>query len=296
MAGHGTMERAKQKTAWKFLSPTLLVLTVVVFIPLLISFALSFSDWKYLEYGSKPVFVGLQNYIDIFNNRNDMDSLYITMRYMALTVALEVILGFVVALLLNKNFKGRGIFRTTTILPFMLAEVVVSLMWRFMFQADNGVLNFLLRKLGMAPKIWIDANNAFSSIVLVEVWQHTPFAILIFMAALSSVSPALVEASKIDGASYCRRLWHVILPEIKPQILVVITFRVMFTLRVFTQPYVLTGGGPADLTRVVGINIFQKAFRYYDLGMANALSWILIMITLVIVILLSLAGRKEDTT
>lgn len=270
------------------------MLALVVLVPLLASLALSFTEWHYLEQ-KLPTFVGLKNYLDVFSDKGDLASLAITLRFVLISVSIEVGLGFLIALLLDSKLKGRGLFRLFTLLPFMLSEVVVALMWRYMYQTDNGVLNYLLTLIGLEPRLWIGAENAFTSIIVMEVWQHTPFAILVFMASLAGVPESLVEAAKIDGASYVQRMWHIVIPAIRPQIFVVITFRVMFTLRVFTQPYVLTGGGPADLTRVAGINIFQKAFRYYDLGMANAISWVLIVITVTIIAVLNLLrSRAED--
>lgn len=273
----------------------MVVLAIVVAVPLLVSLALSFTEWHYLEQDA-PTFVGLANYIGVLTDSGDLSSLGITLRFVLIAVSVEVALGFSIALLLDDSrLRGRGAFRLFTLLPFMISEVVVALMWRYMYQTDNGVLNYFLTLLGQEPRVWIDAQNALASILIMEIWQHTPFAILVFMAALAGVPDSLVEAAKIDGASYLRRLWHVVIPAIRPQIFVVITFRIMFTLRVFTQPYVLTGGGPADLTRVAGINIFQKAFRYYDLGSANAMSWVLIVITIAMVAGLNLIrSRTED--
>ncbi len=289
-----SISRRRERSARAFLLPAVLVLVLVVLVPLVASLALSFTEWHYLTQDS-PTFIGLKNYIAVLTDSGDLASIAITLRFVLISVTLEVTLGFTIALLLDAKLRGRGVFRLFTLLPFMISEVVVALMWRYMYQTDNGVLNYLLTLVGLEPRVWIDAENAFTSIIIMEVWQHTPFAILVFMAALAGVPESLVEAAKIDGAGHLRRLWHVVIPAIRPQIFVVITFRVMFTLRVFTQPYVLTGGGPADLTRVAGINIFQKAFRYYDLGAANALSWVLIVITIVIVAALNLVrGRTED--
>lgn len=289
-----SISQRRERSARLFILPAVAVLLLVVLVPLLASFGLSFTDWNYLRQGA-PNFVGLRNYIEVLTDTGDLSSLAITLRFVLISATVEVGLGFIVALLLDAELKGRGVFRLLTLLPFMISEVVVALMWRYMFQTDNGVLNYFLTLLGLEPRSWIDAQNAFTSIVIMEVWQNTPFAILVLMAALAGVPDSLVEAAKIDGASYLRRVWHVVIPAIRPQIFVVITFRVMFTLRVFTQPYVLTGGGPADLTRVAGINIYQTAFRYYDLGPANAMSWVLITITVAIVVILNLIrGRAED--
>lgn len=285
--------RRREKHARAFLVPAVFVLVIVVMAPLVVSFFLSFADWMYLE-EDRPTFTGFANYIEVFTDPQTLQPLLITLRYVVTTVSLQLALGLGIALLLMTKLRGLAVFRVFTLLPFMLSEVVVALMWRNMLQADNGVVNYLLSKIGVEPRVWVDADNAFNTIVMVEIWQHVPFAILVFMAALAGVRQDLVEAAKIDGAGYLRRLWHVVLPEIRPQIFVVLIFRVMFTLRVFAQPYVLTGGGPADLTKVLGIDIYQRAFRYYDLGTANALAWLLIVLTIGFVVLISVIRNRKE--
>lgn len=285
--------KRREKQARVFLVPAISVLVIAVLAPLIVSFFLSFADWMYLE-EDRPTFTGFANYIEIFTDPQTLQPLLITLRYVVITVSLQLVLGLGIALLLMTKLRGLAVFRIFTLLPFMLSEVVVALMWRNMLQADNGVVNYLLSKIGIEPRVWVDAGHAFNTIVMVEIWQHVPFAILVFMAALAGVRQDLVEAAKIDGAGYLRRLWHVVLPEIRPQIFVVLIFRVMFTLRVFAQPYVLTGGGPADLTKVLGIDIYQRAFRYYDLGTANALAWLLIILTIGFVVVISFVRNREE--
>lgn len=286
--------KRREKQARAFLVPAVLSLVIAVLVPLVVSFFLSFADWMYLEEDS-PTFTGLSNYIEIFTDPKTLEPLLITLRYVFITVSLQLILGLGIALLLMTKLRGLAIFRVFTLLPFMLSEVVVALMWRNMLQTDNGVINHLFSKIGLEPRVWVDAENAFNTIVMVEIWQHVPFAILVFMAALSGVRQDLIEAAKIDGAGYFRRLWHVILPQIRPQIYVVLIFRIMFTLRVFAQPYVLTGGGPADLTKVLGIDIYQRAFRYYDLGTANALAWLLIVLTIAFVVFITMMRSRKES-
>lgn len=284
----------KNRDGFFFLAPALIVLVVVVGFPMVFSLALSFTRWNYLTPDSTPVFIGLENFIQTITDPEGLNSAKLTGLFVFEAVLAEMILGILLALILNRNFKGINVTRTIIILPFMIAEVVSALLWRYMLQIDNGIINYLIKLAGLDPVGWMDANHAFLSIVVIDVWQHTPFVILIVLAALSSLRTDLLEAAEVDGANYFQRLWYIILPLIQPQILVALIFRTTFTLRVFTQPWVLTGGGPADVTMVLGIDIYRKAFRYYDMGMANALSWILILATLVLIIVYVVLLERKD--
>lgn len=289
-----SMEKSINKSGYLFLLPALLIVFIVFIIPLITSLYLSFTKWNYMEAGSTPKFAGLQNYINNLTNPGDVNSFKITFIFVFITVALELIIGLSIALLLNRKFKGLNIFRTLIILPMMVSEVVAALCWRYMLQSDFGIINYLLVKIGIGAQVWGGGKYAFSTIVVMELWQQTPFAILIILAALQSISIDVLEAADIDGASYFQKLFRVVLPNIKPQILIVLIFRTMFAMRVFTQPYVLTGGGPADKTLVLGINIYRKAFRYYDMGGANSLSWILVVTSMLIIIAYILLLNKEE--
>ncbi len=279
-----------------FLAPALMVLVVVIGFPMVFSLALSFTQWNYLNPNSTPIFVGLNNFITTMTEPDGLNSAKLTGLFVIEAVSAEMLLGIVLALLLNRDFKGIHITRTIIILPFMISEVVVALLWRYMLQIDNGIINYLLKLVGIAPVAWMDFDHAFFSVVLIDVWQHTPFVILIVLAALSSIRTDLLEAAEVDGANYLQRLWHVVLPLIQPQLLVALVFRTTFTLRVFTQPWVLTGGGPADTTMMLGIDIYRKAFRYYDMGMANSLSWIMVVATLILIsVYVFLLERKDSS-
>jgi len=266
----------------------------VLIVPLLTSLILSFVKWNYMDPGSVITFVGIQNFISTLKNPQDINSFKVTFLFMSVSIVLELVLGISIALLLNGKFKGLNIFRNLMILPMMVAEVVAALCWRYMLQSDFGIVNYFLKIMHIGAQAWTDQSHALISIIVIEVWQNTPFVILIILAALQSLPTDTMEAADVDGANYFRKLFAIIFPVIRPQILIVLVFRTMFALRAFTQPWVLTGGGPADKTLVLGIDIYRKAFRYYDMGLANSLSWILILVTLCIVIAYISLLDKED--
>ena len=293
MAKH-KIESLKNRDGYLFLMPALIVLLSVLIVPLITSLILSFVKWNYMDPGSAPEFVGIQNFIYTLTNAQDINSFKVTFLFMSVSIALELVLGISVALLLNGNLKGLNIFRTFIILPMMVAEVVASLCWRYMLQSDFGIVNYFLKVMHIGAQAWTDQSHALVSIILIEVWQNTPFVILIMLAALQSLPTDIMEAADVDGANYLQKQFAIVFPVIRPQILLVLVFRTMFALRAFTQPWVLTGGGPADKTLVLGIDIYRKAFRYYDMGLANSLSWILIIVTVCIVIAYISLLDKED--
>lgn len=293
MAKH-KIESLKNRDGYLFLMPALIVLLSVLIVPLITSLILSFVKWNYMDPGSAPEFVGIQNFIYTLTNAQDINSFKVTFLFMSVSIALELVLGISVALLLNGNLKGLNIFRTFIILPMMVAEVVASLCWRYMLQSDFGIVNYFLKVMHIGAQAWTDQSHALVSIILIEVWQNTPFVILIMLAALQSLPTDIMEAADVDGANYLQKQFAIVFPVIRPQILIVLVFRTMFALRAFTQPWVLTGGGPADKTLVLGIDIYRKAFRYYDMGLANSLSWILIIVTVCIVIAYISLLDKED--
>ena len=293
MAKH-KIESLKNRDGYLFLMPALIVLLSVLIVPLITSLILSFVKWNYMDPGSAPEFVGIQNFIYTLTDAQDINSFKVTFLFMSVSIALELVLGISVALLLNGNLKGLNIFRTFIILPMMVAEVVASLCWRYMLQSDFGIVNYFLKVMHIGAQAWTDQSHALVSIILIEVWQNTPFVILIMLAALQSLPTDIMEAADVDGANYLQKQFAIVFPVIRPQILIVLVFRTMFALRAFTQPWVLTGGGPADKTLVLGIDIYRKAFRYYDMGLANSLSWILIIVTVCIVIAYISLLDKED--
>ena len=293
MAKH-KIESLKNRDGYLFLMPALIVLLSVLIVPLITSLILSFVKWNYMDPGSAPEFVGIQNFIYTLTNAQDINSFKVTFLFMSVSIALELVLGISVALLLNGNLKGLNIFRTFIILPMMVAEVVASLCWRYMLQSDFGIVNYFLKVMHIGAQAWTDQSHALVSIILIEVWQNTPFVILIMLAALQSLPTDIMEAADVDGANYLQKQFAIVFTVIRPQILIVLVFRTMFALRAFTQPWVLTGGGPADKTLVLGIDIYRKAFRYYDMGLANSLSWILIIVTVCIVIAYISLLDKED--
>lgn len=274
------------------LVPAVTVLALVLVAPLLYSLGLSLFRYNLLRPALNG-FVGLANYVNILSDPAARQSLILTLTFAGVAVCFELMLGTAFALLLNMSFRGNRVVRTLILLPMMVSEVVAGLSWRLLFHAEFGLLNYLLSLVGIGKQIWLGPELAFFSVLLVEIWQHTPFVTLIVLAGLQAMPKDIQEAAVVDGASGWQHFKEITLPLLKPILLVALVFRTMFTLRVFTPVWVLTGGGPANKTLVVGVDIYRSAFRYYEFGHAAALSWLLIAVTLAITLVYMRLLRRE---
>jgi multiple sugar transport system permease protein len=282
----------KDVLGYALVAPVLLIILVVLVGPLVYNAYLSLFDFNFVR-PHRSQFVGLANYVEIFSQPAARRSLLLTVAFTAIVVSCQLVLGFVYALVLHVSFWGNHLVRTLILIPMMVSEVVGGLSWRLLFNADFGLLNYVVSLFGVQPQIWLGPRWAFFSVVVAEVWQYTPFVTLILLAGLQGLPKDVLEAAEVDGATPLQKLYFVTLPLLKPMILLALVFRTMFTLRVFTSVWVLTGGGPADRTLVVGIDIYRTAFRYYEFGQAASLSLILLALTMVFTLIYMRLLRRE---
>jgi len=262
------------------LAPAVVVLVVVLLVPLLFSLRMSLFDWSMLSPTHR--WVGLGNYRRLLADPGTLASLGITTTFTAVSIAAETVLGMALALLLNAPLRGLRAVRTFVLLPMMVAPVVAALSWRLLLDSDFGVLNYLLAQVGLPPQLWLGRGLALASLIAVEVWENTPFVVLMLLAGLQALPQALLEAARVDGAGFWQQFRSITLPLLSPVLLVTLVFRTMFTIRVFDVVWVLTGGGPADRTLTLSVDIYRTAFRYADLGSASTLSWLLLLVTVAI--------------
>ncbi|MEM4177842.1 MAG: sugar ABC transporter permease, partial [Nitrososphaeria archaeon] len=260
-------------------------LSIFLIYPTLYQIYLSFYD-IYLINPEQGKFIGLTNYLKALRDPSITYSIYLTLLFTFLTVILELFLGLGIALLLDRPWKGIKILETIVMLPFFAMPIVSGLIWKFLWDTDWGVINYILYlffgiKIGTLN--WLgDPILAFLAIVVTEVWNHTPFAVLVLLASLKAIPIQSIESAKIDGATTTQIFRHIILPFLSPAILIVLTFRTIFNLRVFDVIYSLTAGGPGNATCLMSLNIYFSAFRYYQAGYGGALAVILLLITLLI--------------
>ena len=283
----------KDRYAYKLIAPSIIYLFFILIVPLMFSLFLSSYDWSLI--GNLRKFVGLNNYLKILSDKEVIHSLIITLVFVFVSVSVEFILGLGIALLLNQPFKGEKIIRVILLLPMMISPTIVALGWRLILNSEKGVLNYLITLLGIHPQVWLGPDLALPTIIAVEIWISTPFFMLIILAALKSIPESLIEAAIVDGANWWQRLTKVTLPMIRSITMVAFVFRTMFALRNFDLPWVLTSGGPANRTNVFSIELYRQAFSYYQIGNAAAMSWILLVITIIISIFyIKIIERQES--
>jgi len=252
---------------------------MIVF-PLIWSLYLSFFSYRATEPFADRQFVGLANFARVFNNPEVWERFIITGKFVALAVFFEFILGFFLALLLNRDFKGKGILTTLFILPMMFSPVVMGKFFRFILNTNWGVMNYILGRLfGISRIPWVTSYEwAVPSIVMTDVWIWTPFMLLLTLAGLSTVPRYLYEAAEVDRASGWFKFRYITLPHIFPLLILALLFRTMDAFRFFDVVYVLTEGGPGYSTQILPFYIYKQAFQYWRTGESCALAYIFLVI------------------
>lgn len=266
--------------AVQFHLPAFLALTLITLVPLLYTFRLSFYDYKLSEKGRKDVFVGLQNYVTLFQDEQFLNSLFRTFVFMVCAVALEVIIGILLALALNAIPKVKRLFTSMILIPMMVAPLVIGLMFNFFINPQFGLYVWLVNTLHLPlPTVLTsDSLTAMTVVILMDVWEWAPYLGLVFLAGLQSISGEYYEAAMVDGASDRQIFRHITLPLMKPVLTVGILLRAMEAFKEFDKPYVLTGGGPGNATEVIDLYTYRQAFVSFKFSYAAAICVVLFLI------------------
>lgn len=281
-----------------FLTPTMLLLLIIAIFPLIWSLYLSFTKYSVIQDVNGPTWIGLKNYERLLDDPEIWRRFNTTAGFVIPAVGMELLIGFGLAMLLNRKFAGRGALMTMMLIPMMLSPLVVALFWGYMFRPDAGILNAWSRDLlGFPSILWLtDLNTAMWALVLVDVWQWTPFVMLISLAGLSAVPKYLYEAADVDRASGWFKFRNITLPLVTPLLLIAVLFRTMDAYKMFDQAYALTGGGPGRATQVLSISLYQMAFRDFNTGKGSALGYIMLVVIIALANLLIrvLNGLKSE--
>jgi len=266
---------------WLLTLPTILILFSLTAFPLLRAIEMSFKSFS----PTGEEYVGLMNFANLPQNANFVNSLSLTAKFILLAVGVELILGFTIALLLNKRLKFRGGIQTLILLPMLISPTIVGLTWRLLLTPD-GLFDFFAKPFIGQNVGWIsDPGVALFSIILADIWQWTPLVILVILAGLQSIPDDIREAAIMDGASRRQRFVHITLPHLKSLIVLVLIIRSVDALRVFAKVFILTRGGPSGATDVVSMFLFRVAFRFNNFGEAAAMSLTLLVIVIIASIL-----------
>ena len=262
--------------------PGVLLLLLVQLYPLLYSLFISFHDYRLLR-PELTEFVWLKNYIDIFSDAEFLNALSNTAIYVGLAIPIELMIGFVLALAIEKITRGKNLIRALLIVPQFMAPIAMGFVWRFLYNDEFGLINFMLREIGIErPPLWLaDPDIALYSCIIVEIWATVPIFMLLLSAGMASISSELIDAAKIDGANAIHRVRFIILPHLKPIILVALLIRGMDAFRVFDVVYSLTGGGPALSTDVLSLYLYRTAMLDRQFGDGASAAWIMMIMMLI---------------
>jgi multiple sugar transport system permease protein len=265
----------------KMLTPGVLVLAAISILPFIALIVMSFSRVRLLG-GVQLEWVGLDNWSRALADPDMWSSWGKTAVYLFLTLGLEMVLGFGLALLLYRVTRARGLLLSLVLLPMFVAPVIVGLLGRYLTDSTFGLYTWVLNQLGWEGDILGGTTSAFAAVVLMDVWEWTPLIALIALAGLNSVNPSIMEAASLDGAGYWKSLRHIVLPSISGILLVALLIRAMDAVRYYDIIFVTTNGGPADATKTIPIRLFENAFRFFDLGYAAAIGLMMLVVTILI--------------
>jgi multiple sugar transport system permease protein len=271
--------RVSRWTTAIYLGPAVLVMAAACLYPVLTAFQLAGFKWEMGTPWDSAQWVGLDNFITAFGNQQVWSSLWITLLFAGVCVAAEMVLGIALALALEHPVRGMAIFRTIFILPMMIAPIAVGLAWRYMFDAQFGLINAVLGLFNIKAMTWLaDPTLAFVAIVIADIWQWTPFVFIMMLAALASVDGAVLEAARIDGANWWQQIFLVKLPMVMHVIAITLMMRLIDAFRVLEVVYVLTFGGPGNSTEILALHIYKTAFVGQQMGVAAAVSVLLLVV------------------
>jgi multiple sugar transport system permease protein len=279
-----------------FLLPALFFLLFAQAYPLLYSLYFSFIDYSLAKSPIPGGFVGLANYITAFQDTVFQQAFRISIIFAIVATFFELLLGLLIAyLLLGESFWMKA-WRTVMIMPMVIAPVTVGIIWRMLLNNRTGLVNPALSMFGITAPNWLaGANTSLAAIIWVDIWQYTPFVMIIYVAALTALPSDPIRAAEVDGASRWQILRHIILPLLTPVTLLILLFRLIESIMVLDIVYTLTFGGPGFSTHTLSFLIYQQGLRYFNIGYASAQAWLLLGVTLLIaVFLIFIRNRWEE--
>jgi multiple sugar transport system permease protein len=277
-----TTEPWRPGAAFWFLLPAATVLIAVYAGPLGYAVNASFTAWSLTVPGSDQIYVGLENYQDVLGSREYWRAVTVTLSYALSAVAIELVLGTLFALLLNLEFFARSLFRSLMVIPMVLTPAVIGIFFKLLYEQESGVFNYYLEALGLPRLAWLGVDLSLLSIIIVDVWQTTPFFMLIIFAGLQSIDENMIAAARVDGASAWHMLRFITLPFLAPYMLIAACFRTIAAMGDFDKIFLMTAGGPGDITTTMSIFAFKTGFNAFDIGRTTAIALVFVLIVLAV--------------
>jgi multiple sugar transport system permease protein len=262
------------------ITPTILLLLFVVVYPLVSSLWWSFTDYTISSPDAKPAFIGVRNYADVLSDETMWLRFRTTAFIVVVSVGIQMLLGFGIALLLNREMRCRGLITTLLLTPMMLCPAVVGVFWRYIFDANAGLVNAALVSVGLKRIEWLSSDvPAMVAAIAVDVWMWTPFVMIISLAGLSAIPKYLYEAAEVDRASAWFKFRHITLPLVSPFLIVALLFRTMDTIKLFDMVWVLT---KQDEPLLISAEIYKRAFSQADTGVACAAAYVVLVLVIAV--------------
>ena len=290
-AGHGRLGEVL------YVVPAVVLLVAITVVPLFFLLYNSLTAWDLRRAYLGRTFIGLANYGSMLGDGLFRDSVRVTILATIGVVAVELTLGLLLALLFNRQFPAKRLVRSLFLLPLITTPIIVGLTWRMLFNAEFGMIDYFLRLVGLTPLNWLaDPALALPSIILAETWQITPFVTLMFVAGLQAIPTEPYEAAKVDGASALQRFMYITIPLLRPVIFLALIFRATDAVRMFDLIYVMTGGGPANVTQTLNMYVFKVGFSFLNMGYGSALATVLMLVCVAIsLVLVKYSGIELET-
>jgi multiple sugar transport system permease protein len=290
VAGRGRPPRSawlERQARWVFPAPAAITLLVLVVFPILYTVWMSFHSWTG-QIQTPPQAIGLANYTQaLLHDTRMWHAIWRMLIFGGLGIAFQTILGVGMALLFHREFPGKSVVRTIAILPMVTTPVVIALTWTLILNPTQGAIPYIFFKLGLPQVLWLaDPKIVLLTLILVDTWEWTPLIMLITLAGLSALPNEPLEAARIDGASSWQIFWQIILPLLRPAIMVAVLLRGIDAIKTFDIIYAMTQGGPGNASETMNIYVFQQAFNYQQIGYASALLVIFFIIVLLLALVL----------
>jgi multiple sugar transport system permease protein len=269
-----------RRQAFAYPAPAVATLFLIVIIPIVFNLYLAFNKWT-IGLG-QPRFIGLGNFLELLSDERVLNGVKVMIYFSGLSLSLEMVLGLLIAVYFNRQFKGSEVVQAIYILPFAATPVAVALIWRIMLNPEIGVLNYLLRSVGLPGSLWVSSpQTVIPALVMVDVWKWTPMITLIVLAGLKSLPHEPYEAARVDGASALQIFWYITLPLIRPVLIAALMLRSLDNLKEFDIIYTVTQGGPGIASETLYLYSYMVGFSFFKAGYGSALMVVVFLIVLV---------------
>lgn len=290
--GHRSIQDSWRAALWVFVAPALCVMFLIVLVPLIYLLRNSLMYWQ-MSQPRNIHFAGLSNFLQMIADHHFYHSLAVTGVFVVGAVALQIVFALIMAEILNTSFYGRKLVQGLLILPMVTAPIVVGVLWRMLLNSDLGLINYFVKStLGFSVN-WLGSDTmALVSLVGVDVWQWTPFVLVMFLASYSSVPSDYYDAAEVDGAGRWQKFTRITLPLVFPMIIFAVLFRVTEAFKVFPKIFIMTNGGPGFSTETLNFYTYRMAFSYTDIGYSSALGIAMLLFSLILIVSLNVSLRR----